>query len=257
MKCLILAAGYATRLYPLTENFPKPLLEINGKTIMDWLVDDIANNDSIDEFIIVSNHKFIDFFVEWKKNKNIGQKITIIDDGTMSNETRLGAVVDIDLAIAQLKIDDDLMVIAGDNVLDFSLNEFIDYYKRKKATCVMRYYEEDLNRVKKSASLVFDDNDRVLQMLEKPENPTSNYCCPPFYIYEKNDMKKVGLALKSGCKKDAPGSFINWLYDKSNIYAFEMPGKRYDIGNLESYKIVNETYKGISRGDKDKMFALE
>jgi len=253
MKCLILAAGYATRLYPLTENFPKPLLEVNGKTIMDWLVDDIKEEDSIDEFIVVSNHKFVDYFEEWKKSKDINQKITIIDDGTMSNETRLGAVVDINLAISSLNIQDDLMVIAGDNVLDFSLREFIDYYKEKDSTCVMRYYEEDLNKVKKSASLVIDESDKVLEMLEKPENPTSHYCCPPFYIYQKDDVKKVSSALDNGCKKDAPGSFINWLYDKSNVYAFEMPGKRYDIGNLESYKQVNETYEGIKKNNDKKI----
>lgn len=245
MKCLILAAGYATRLYPLTENFPKPLLEVKGKTILDWLVDDLAEKELINEFIVVSNHKFINQFNNWKNNKKIKQKITVIDDGTTDNENRLGAVVDIDLAISALNIDEDLMVIAGDNVLDFSLKEFVNYFETKKSTCVMRYYEEDLNKVKKSASLVIDEKDKVLEMLEKPENPTSHYCCPPFYIYYKNDVKKVKEALNSGCKKDAPGSFINWLYDKSSVYAFEMPGKRYDIGNLESYELVNKTYNGI------------
>ena len=175
MKCLILAAGYATRLYPLTENFPKPLLEIKGKSIIDWLVDDISESNTINEFIIVSNHRFINFFEKWKNNKKFNTKITIIDDGTTNNENRLGAVVDIELAISKLNIAEDLMVIAGDNVLDFSLCKFIEYFKTKKATCVMRYYEEDLNKVKKSASLVVDKNDKVLEMLEKPENPTSHY----------------------------------------------------------------------------------
>lgn len=246
MKCLILAAGYATRLYPLTENFPKPLLEVKGKTILDWLIDDILTSNKVDEFIIISNHKFINHFENWKQNKKIETKITIMDDGTTSNDNRLGAVVDIDLAISKLSIQEDLMVIAGDNVLDFSLCKFIKYFEEKESTCVMRYYEEDLNKVKKSASLIVDESDKVLEMLEKPENPTSHYCCPPFYIYHKNDVGKVKEALNSGCKKDAPGSFINWLYDKSDIYAYEMPGKRYDIGNLESYELVNQTYEGIN-----------
>ena len=150
MKCLILAAGYATRLYPLTENFPKPLLEIKGKSIIDWLVDDISESNTINEFIIVSNHRFINFFEKWKNNKKFNTKITIIDDGTTNNENRLGAVVDIELAISKLNIAEDLMVIAGDNVLDFSLCKFIEYFKTKKATCVMRYYEEDLNNMKES-----------------------------------------------------------------------------------------------------------
>ena len=245
MKCLVLAAGYATRLYPLTENFPKPLLEVKGKKIIDWLIDDIEETNEINEFIIISNHKFINFFGEWKKNKNITTKITVIDDGTTSNDNRLGAVADIDLAISKLNIKEDLMVIAGDNVLDFSLKNFIDYFKEKNATCVMRYYEEDLNKVKKSASLIIDKNDKVLEMIEKPVNPPSHWCCPPFYIYHKNDVLKVNEALRSDCNKDAPGSFINWLYDRSDIYALEMPGKRYDIGNLESYEFVNKIYDGL------------
>ena len=247
MKCLILAAGYATRLYPLTENFPKPLLEIKGKSIIDWLVDDISESNTINEFIIVSNHRFTNFFENWKNNKKFNTKITIIDDGTTNNENRLGAVVDIELAISKLNIAEDLMVIAGDNVLDFSLCKFIEYFKTKKATCVMRYYEEDLNKVKKSASLVVDKNDKVLEMLEKPENPTSHYWCPPFYIYEKNDVKMVNKALASGSKKDAPGSFINWLYDKSDVYAFLMPGSRYDIGDLKSYENAKVNYRGVKK----------
>ena len=246
MKCLILAAGYATRLYPLTENFPKSLLKVNGKTILDWLMDDLISTSFIDEFIIVSNHKYYQHFLEWKNNKKIKESVLIIDDGTISNENRLGAVVDIELAIKKYNISDDLMVIAGDNILDFSFSSFIKYFKLKNATCVMRYYEKDLNKVKKSASLVIDSNEKVIEMLEKPDNPSSHYCCPPFYIYHKNDLEKVSLSLLNGCRKDSPGSFISWLYDKSPVYAYDMPGKRYDIGNLESYQEVSNIYQGIT-----------
>jgi len=245
MKCIILAAGYATRLYPLTENFPKPLLKVNDKTILDWLIDDIETSKRIDEYIIISNHKFIKYFEKWQKKKELDTKITLIDDGTMSNETRKGAVSDISLAIDTLKLNNDLLVIAGDNVLDFSLNKFIDYFEEKQTTCIMRYYEEKKEKIKKSASVKIDDNDLVLEMVEKPCEPNSNWCCPPFYIYSKSDVKKVKEALCDGCNPDAPGSFINWLYNKSEIHAMEMPGKRYDIGNIESYNQVNEIYNGI------------
>ena len=247
MKCVVLAAGYATRLYPLTENFPKPLLEVNGKTILDHLVDDIESTNKIDEYIIISNHKFVNHFDKWKNNKKFTSKISIVDDGTMSNETRLGAVSDISLAIEKLKLNDDLLVIAGDNVLDFSLNEFIEYFDNKKSTCIMRYYEENKEKIKKSAAVNFDNDDKVLKMVEKPVSPESNYCVPPFYIYSKEDALKVKDALTSGCNKDAPGSFISWLYDKSKVYAMEMPGKRYDIGNIDSYKWVQENYNGINK----------
>ena len=123
MKCLILAAGYATRLYPLTENFPKPLLDVGGKTILDWLVDDIDTCGQVDEYVVISNHKFARHFDEWAKTKP--QKITVVDDGTSSNDTRLGAVKDIQFAIDNLNLTGDMLVIAGDNVLDFSLTKFI------------------------------------------------------------------------------------------------------------------------------------
>lgn len=247
MKCLILAAGYATRLYPLTENFPKPLLKVKDKAIIDWLIDDLSESNNIDEFIVISNHKFIDHFRNWYNEKDTSLKITILDDGTTSNDNRRGAVADIEMAIDELNIDEDLMVIAGDNVLDFSLNNFINYFNNKKNTCIMRYYEGNKDKIKKSASVKFDEDDLVYEMIEKPEMPDSNWCVPPFYIYSSEDVKMVKIALESGCNKDAPGSFINWLYDKSKVYAMEMPGKRYDIGNLESYNTVNEIYNGIDK----------
>ena len=141
MKCLILAAGYATRLYPLTENFPKPLLKVGDKTILDWLLDDIDTLSQVDEYVVISNHKFARHFEEWAAGKK--QKITVVDDMTQTNETRLGAVRDIEFAINKLALDDDMLVIAGDNVLDFSLTEFISYAKEKNTPCIMRYYEPD------------------------------------------------------------------------------------------------------------------
>ena len=124
MKCLILAAGYATRLYPLTENFPKPLLKVGEKTILDWLVDDLDSAGVIDGYVVISNHKYASHFERWAEGKP--QRISVVDDGTESNETRLGAVRDIQFAMEQLGLDDDLLVIAGDNVLDFSLTKFLD-----------------------------------------------------------------------------------------------------------------------------------
>ena len=244
MKCLILAAGYATRLYPLTENFPKPLLEIKGKTILDWLVDDVDTLGVIDEYVVISNHKFARSFENWAVNKP--QKITIVDDGTSTNETRLGAVKDIQFAIEKLSLDDDLLVIAGDNVLDFSLTKFIRYALDKKTSCIFRYYEPELAKISKAAAMLIDDSDRVLRMEEKPAEPMSHWCCPPFYFYTKQDAKLVEKGIKSGCGTDAPGSFAAWLCSESVVHAMEMPGKRYDIGNLDSYERVNREYTGVN-----------
>lgn len=243
MKCLILAAGYATRLYPLTENFPKPLLKVGDKTILDWLIDDIDTAGRIEEYVVISNHRFAHHFEEWAVKKP--QKITVVDDGTSTNETRLGAVRDIQFAIDQLNIDDDMLVIAGDNVLDFSLTKFVAYAKQKNTSCIMRYYEEVEQKLTKCGVVEIDASDRILSMEEKPAKPKTHWCCPPFYYYTKEDAKLVQKGIDSGCGIDAPGSYIAWLCTQVPVHAMEMPGKRYDIGNLESYEKVQKEYRGI------------
>ncbi len=245
MKCLILAAGYATRLYPLTENFPKPLLCVGEKTILDWLVDDIDTLGAVDEYIVISNHKYAHHFDDWAKTK--AQKITVLDDGTDTNETRLGAVKDIQFAIDTLSLDDDLFVIAGDNVLDFSLTRFVSYAMQKKTSCIMRYFESEQTKLTKCAVVQIDENDKVLDMIEKPSSPATNWCCPPFYYYTREDAKLVKVGINEGCGTDAPGSYAAWLSSKTTVHAMEMPGKRYDIGNHESYAKVKAEYKGITR----------
>lgn len=248
MKCLILAAGYATRLYPLTENFPKPLLKVGDKSILDWLVDDISSSGLVDEFVVISNHKFAAHFNDWASDRALdpsAPKITVVDDGTSTNETRLGAVVDISFAVSALGLDDDMLVIAGDNVLDFSLVRFIDYARMKGTSCIMRYYENDEKRLHKSGIVEIDQDDRVISMEEKPAQPRSHWCCPPFYFYTKEDARLVPSGIAAGCGTDAPGSYVAWLSTQVPVHAMQMPGRRYDIGNLESYSQVCQEYKGI------------
>ena len=243
MKCLILAAGYATRLYPLTENFPKPLLKVQGKAILDWLIEDMDRSGVIDEYVVISNHKFAHHFDAWAAEKK--QKVTVVDDGTESNETRLGAVRDIQFALEQLDIHDDVLVMAGDNLLDFSLTTFIDYALEKKTSCIMRYYEADAKKLSRSGVVTLDANQKVLAMAEKPQEPQSHWCCPAFYYYTAQDAARLAEGIADGCHTDAPGSYVSWLCSKSTIHAMEMPGSRYDIGNLESYETVQKEYKGI------------
>lgn len=242
MKCLILAAGYATRLYPLTENFPKPLLKVGSKTILDWLIDDIRTA-GVNEFVVISNHKFAGIFQDWARER---KGITVVDDGTSTNHTRLGAVCDIQYAMDQLNIQDDILVIAGDNVLDFSLTRFIDYARSRNTSCVMRYSEPNPARLRKCGVLEVDSSDRILGMEEKPLEPKSTWCCPPFYYYTRQDAARIPQAIKEGCGTDAPGSLVSWLCTKTSVHAMQMPGSRYDIGNLESYREVSNTYKGIT-----------
>ena len=245
MKCIILAAGYATRLYPLTENFPKPLLKVQEKTILDWLLEDIDASGEVDQYIVISNHKFAPHFQEWTEGHRL--PITVVDDGTESNETRLGAVRDIQFAIDEMGLQDDLLVIAGDNLLDFSLTGFIDYARQKGTSCIMRYFEPDINKLHKTGVAEIDEDGRIIRMEVKPAEPKSNWCTPPFYFYKAADVPLVKKGIESGCGVDAPGSFMAWLAGQTPVYTYEMPGKRYDIGNLESYRKVQETYQGITR----------
>ena len=245
MKCLILAAGYATRMYPLTENFPKPLLKVQGRTILDWLIEDMDSLGIIDEYVAISNHKFAHHFDAWAKDRS--QKITVVDDGTESNETRLGAVRDIQFAIDICKLDDDMLVIAGDNLLNFSLTKFIAYAMEKKTSCIMRYYEASEEKLRRSGVATVDENDKIVDMEEKPAQPKDHWCCPPFYYYTREDARLVKAGIAAGCGVDAPGSYIAWLCKQTTVHAMEMPGTRYDIGNLESYEKAQTDYMGVQK----------
>ena len=206
-------------------------------------MDDIDTAGLVDEYVVISNHKYAHHFEDWAKTK--AMKVTVVDDGTSSNETRLGAVKDIQFAIDSLGLDDDMLVIAGDNVLDFSLTRFLAYAKEKGTSCIMRYYEGAQQKLVKCGVVQVDEQDRILGMEEKPAQPKSNWCCPPVYYYTREDARLVAKGIEAGCGTDAPGSYIAWLCTQTQVHAMEMPGSRYDIGNLESYQQVQATYRGI------------
>lgn len=236
MKNIVIAAGYATRLYPLTENFPKPLLKIGGRSILERMLDDIDQIDDIDEHIVVTNHKFASIFEEWKATCQYNKPISIIDDGSISNDTRLGAVKDLLLAIEQNKVEDDIMVVAADNILDFSFRGFVDFFKEKQSSVIMYYHEPELRKLQRTGVIEIDDNHLVLQMQEKPEQPVSEWAVPPFYIYRHSDLPLIKDCLNHGCGYDAPGNLAHYLTEVTQIHAWQMPGHRFDIGSLDSYE---------------------
>ena len=243
MKAVILCAGYATRLYPLCQNRPKALLPVRGRSILEHLLDDLASTGAIDGYVIVTNHRFAGAFDKFVAGSLL--PITLVDDGTETNETRLGAVRDLELAIRDCSLQEDLLVAAGDNVLDFSLARFLSYAQGKGTTALMRYYEPDPLRLTKSGVVEVDGSDRVLSMEEKPEVPRSHWCAPPFYCLKAADAQLIPDALAAGCGGDSPGRFIAWLCANRPVYSMEIPGKRYDIGNLASYEAVQREYRGI------------
>ena len=245
MKAVILAAGYATRMYPLTENFPKPLLDVGGLPIIDYLIKDIFSF-SRDEIYVVTNARFFETFSNWKDDyKEYKKNVSVLSDNTYTNETRLGALRDITYVIDKEKIDDDILVLAGDNLLDFSLNGFVSYAKEKKASSVMRHYEENEDKLRKTGVCVIDDSERIISMEEKPKKPKSHWAVPPFYYYTRDDIPLLYKAVEDGISTDAPGSFISYLSLIRPVYAYLMPRARYDVGSIEGYEKIKSEYKGI------------
>ncbi|MBQ4223703.1 MAG: nucleotidyltransferase family protein [Prevotella sp.] len=236
MKNIIIAAGYATRLYPLTENYPKPLLKVGNRSILERLLDDIDPMTDIDEHIIVTNHKFAPIFEQWLATVHYQHPIRIIDDGTTSNDNRLGAVRDLLLAIEKCAVDDDIMVLAADNILTFSLKGFVDFFKERQSSVIMCYHEPELRRLQRTGVIEVDSQMRVLQMQEKPEKPVSEWAVPPFYIYRREDLPLIRDCMAHGCGFDAPGNLAHYLVEVTTMHAWPMPGGRYDIGSLDSYE---------------------
>lgn len=245
MKAIILAAGYATRLYPLTENVPKPLLEVAGKTILDFIVEKIDRVSEVDEVIIVTNDKFSGHFSEWNETSNYSKKITVVNDGTLTNETRLGAIGDIQYIIEHLDISDDLMILAGDNLFDFELTDFVSYFNEVGTDCITSYVEENTAQVKRAGVVELDEVQKVLSFEEKPAEPRSNYCVPAFYLYKKETLPLFREYLEEGNNPDAPGHFVPYLIDKKAVHAFLFEGKRYDIGTVESYQAVKDVFENL------------
>lgn len=257
MKNIVIAAGYATRLGELTKNFPKPLLKIGDNTILGRMLDDIDRIPEIDEHIIITNHKFAPIFAQWAKeqwSKDEGQKtkaaldlipqtadrrwqkpITIVDDGTETNETRLGAVCDLLFAMDKLHIDDDLLVVAADNLLFFSFQEFVDFAKEKQTSCIMCHEQPSIEKLQRTGVVELDANNKVLGMEEKPQVPKSHWAVPPFYIYLKKDLDLVRHSVDNGCGKDAPGNLAHYMVEHTTMHAWPMSAGRFDIGSLDTY----------------------
>ena len=246
MKTIVIAAGYATRLGELTKNFPKPLLKIGNSTILDRMLDDIDTIDDIDEHIVVTNHKFAPVFEEWAQKRQGRKPIRIIDDGTETNDTRLGAVCDLLLAIngtahtaeGQSSIpplDEDLLVVAADNILYFKFQEFVNFAREKQTSCIMCHEQPSIEKLQRTGVIVVDDQWRVINMEEKPQQPKSHWAVPPFYIYLKKDLSLVRASVDNGCGKDAPGNLAHYMVEQTAMHAWPMTAGRFDIGSLDTY----------------------
>lgn len=262
MKNIVIAAGYATRLGELTKNFPKPLLKIGENTILGRMLDDIDGIPEITEHIIITNHRFAPIFEKWVEGhtdcnatlrssveeitenteKRWTKPIRIVDDGTETNETRLGAVCDLLFALDKLHIDDDLLVVAADNLLFFSFQEFVDFAKAKGTSCIMCHEQPSIEKLQRTGVVELDADNRVLGMEEKPQVPKSHWAVPPFYIYMKKDLDLVRHSVENGCGKDAPGNLAHYMVEHATMHAWPMSAGRFDIGSLDTYYQAVEKY---------------
>ena len=242
MKNIVIAAGYATRLGELTKNFPKPLLKIGNSTILGRMLDDIDKIDDVDEHVIITNHRFAPIFKEWVAKQHYSKPITIVDDGTETNDTRLGAVCDLLFAMEKLSIDDDLLVVAADNLLFFSFKEFVAFAKEKSTSCIMCHEQPSIEKLQRTGVVELDEDMKVLGMEEKPQVPKSYWAVPPFYIYLKKDLDLVRHSVENGCGKDAPGNLAHYMVEHTTMHAWQMTGERFDIGSLDTYYEAVEKY---------------
>ncbi len=243
MKAIILAAGYATRLYPLTKDKPKALLDINHKPIINYIVEQIDTIDAVDEIYVVTNHKFIKAFDTWQNEIVSRAKITVLDDGTTAEENRKGAIGDIAFLIDKMNIDDELLVIAGDNFFTYPLKDYYDFYRQKDSDCVCVKIWQDEKTLRNFGIALLDEQSKVLEIEEKPENPKSNTVVFATYFYKKDTVPLFAKYLSQGNNPDAPGNFPAWLYQQKEVYAYTFEGECYDIGTLQSYEEVQRLFQ--------------
>ena len=243
MKCILLCAGYATRLFPLTQNFPKALLEVGGRAILDYTLDEVNSIDEIDHIYLVTNAKYTPHFEEWAKSKNNIKPITVFNDCTTNNDDRLGAIGDMQFTIEKAGIDDDILVLATDNLFTFKLKDFVEFYKTKNAPSVCVREEEDINLLKRVGVAKLDEDMRIVDFVEKPAEPQSKYAVYAEYIYPKNVLPMIKTYLEEGNSCDAPGNLVAYMYKRLPTYAYAFNGVCYDVGTHEALAQVNEIYK--------------
>ncbi|MDD2376630.1 MAG: nucleotidyltransferase family protein [Clostridia bacterium] len=242
MKCILLCAGYATRLFPLTENFPKALLKVGNKALLDYILEEVNSIKEVDSIFLVTNDKYSSHFSKWAEESNNIKPITVVNDGTLTNDDRLGAIGDILYTIEKENIDDDILIIAGDNLFTFKLNDFVSFYKTRQAPSVCVREESDINLLRRVGVAEVDSEMKIIGFEEKPAEPKSKYVAYAEYLYPKSVIPMFKQYMEEGNSNDAPGNFLAYLHKKLPTYAYSFSGECYDVGTIESLAYVNELY---------------
>ena len=241
MRAIILAAGYAQRLHPLTENKSKALLSLAGKPIISHIVESIHKINGINDIFVVTNGKFYDDFAAWQEKEQF-HNVEIINDGTTDEDNKLGAIGDIDFVIQQKNIDDDLLIVAGDSFFTFELKDFYDYSLAVGGDSVCVAELDDIDLLRRFATAIIDEYGVITRLVEKDPEPKSNLGVYAIYIYKKESVRKFSEYLNTKHSHDAPGYFLQWLYDKKDVYAYKIQGEILDIGTLASYRDAQERF---------------
>jgi glucose-1-phosphate thymidylyltransferase len=244
VKLVVLAAGYATRLYPLTLNQPKPLLPVAGKPMMEHVLDNLLPIDEIDEIYVVTNAKFVEHFQAWANEyqTKMSRPITIVDDGSTDDSNKLGAIGDLSLVLAQGRIDDDIIVVGGDNLFSESLRAFGDFCRERDAPVTGVYDVGDLNEIKKYNAIEIDKEDRITFFEEKPAQPKSTLTGIALYYYPSSVLPLIKQYIAEGNNPDQPGRLVQWLYPRTPFYVWRVPGIWFDVGSKETLEEANRMF---------------
>jgi glucose-1-phosphate thymidylyltransferase len=245
MKLIILAAGYATRLYPLTLNQPKPLLPVAGKPMLEWVIDNVCTIQHIDHAYIVTNAKFVSHFEQWAakyKRPNLNFGFTIVNDGSTDDSNKLGAIGDMHLVMTKHRIDEDIIVVGGDNLFSDDLQEFGDYCISRKAPVTGVYDVGDLEAIRKYNAIDIDRDGRIEFFEEKPANPKSTLTGIALYYYPQSALSLIHQYIAEGNNPDQPGRLVQWLYPRVPFYTWRVPGLWFDVGSIETLEEANRVF---------------
>lgn len=245
MKVIILAAGYATRLYPLTLTQPKPLLPVAGKPMVEYVLDNLAPIGGIDRVIVVTNAKFAGHFQKWADNYRATKskfEFTVVNDGSTDDTNKLGAIGDINYVIDKEKVDDDIIIVAGDNLFSDKLGDFGKFIREKNAPVLAVYDVGNLEEIKKYNSISIDPQGKITFFEEKPKEPKSTLTGIALYYYPRSTIKLIKQYIAEGNNPDQPGRLVQWLYTRTPVYTWRVPGLWYDIGSKETLEEANKIF---------------
>jgi glucose-1-phosphate thymidylyltransferase len=248
MKCLLLGAGYATRLYPLTRERPKPLLPVGGIPMLQRIVEEVNRVPDVDRIYVVTNHRFVSHYYNWLRDYTLQKGslpkiIEIFDDLTTSPDDRLGAIGDINFVLKNAKVDDDLLVIAGDNLFTFQLNDFISFAREKKSSAVCLKDLKSKKLVSLYGMVEVDKNQKIVDFEEKPPKARTTLISIGVYYFSRQHLPLFTTYLEQRHSPDAPGFYLQWLYQQIDFYGYVIKGDWYDIGDIDSYTDANKLYE--------------